>query len=211
MAVLVDQVIKIGIFPGFAIINHTPEHILGMGAKIGTISVITCYQIPGKMGNRHNAAVFRLICRRRMGILFRWNPWRPGTAVHKCIPGIVACMVCLWPFFPAGGHSTFNRRICLLNIMNQLCVHIVRTCGFRIKTKPVIKLFKYIIDDSLFIFHGKHPDTKIFRLIFLTKLLTWKTQQRQADFIPVCFVMLLCYRNRFIIEQAGICHLNGCL
>ena len=130
------------------------------------------------MRNRYNAGILRLVRRRRMGVLLTGNPGRPGTAVHKRIPGIITGMVSLRPFFPACGHGALHHGVFLLDIIYQISIHVIRTRRLGIKSEPVTEFAKHIVHNGLFILHGKHPDTKIFGLIFLTKFLAGKTQKR---------------------------------
>ena len=117
-------------------------------------------------------------------------------------------MVSFWAFFPTGSNRTFYHRIFLLDIVGQLRIHVIRTCRFRIKSESVIEFFKYIIYDFLFVFHRKHPDAKILRLIFFTKLLARKSQQRQCNFITIFFMIRFRKLHCFIIEQTCIGHLD---
>ena len=68
--VLVDEVIQVGVLklPFLIVIDHTPEHILGMGAEIGAVAVEAGHQIPGQMGNGDDTAVIVCIRSGTMGI-----------------------------------------------------------------------------------------------------------------------------------------------
>ncbi len=148
-----------------------------MGPKVGAVAVIAGQQVAGKVGNRHNPAVLCLICRRRMGILLGGNPRRPWASVKQRVPGIVAGVVSLRPLFPAGGYGAFHHGVFFLNIIRQLCIHVIGAGGFRIEAEPLIKLAKHVVHNGLFVFHGKHPNAEILGLIFFPELLAGKSQQ----------------------------------
>ena len=123
--ILIDQIIQIWIFPCLGIINHTAQHVLRMCTEIGSVSVIACQKVSGKMRDRNDSAVLRLIGSRCMCVLFGRNPRCPRTAVKQCVPGIVTGMVCFRAFFPTGSNRTFYRRICFLNVICKIRVHII--------------------------------------------------------------------------------------
>ena len=68
---------------------------------------------------------------------------------------------------------------------------------------------KAIVNDVFEKFHGKHPDTEIFCLIFLTELFARQSQKGKCDFVSIDFMIMFCDLNRFIVKQRSICHLNG--
>ena len=117
-------------------------------------------------------------------------------------------MVCLRSLFPAGRNRTFYRRIFFLDVVRQLCVHIIGSCRLRIEAEYIIEFSKHIIHNRFLILHGEHPDAEIFRFIFLTELRTRKAQQRQCYLIAVFFVVFLCDLDRLFIEERCICHLD---
>ena len=72
-----------------------------------------------------------------------------------------------------------------------------------------MEFLEHIINDCLLVFHGKHPDTEIFCLIFLTELFARQSQKGKCDFVSIDFMIMFCDLNRFIVKQRSICHLNG--
>ena len=210
VAILINQVIKIREFPCLCIIDHTAKHILGMGSEVGAVSVITCQQISGKVRNGYDAAVLSFICCRCMDVLFAGNPRIPWTAIHKRIPGIIAGMICLGSFLPAGSYRTLYHGIFFFDIVDQFCIHVIGACRFRIKAENITKLSKHVIHDRLLVLHREHPDTEILCLIFFSELLTGQSQKGKGNLITVLFMMLLCNGNCFFIKKTCIGHLNGC-
>ena len=72
-----------------------------------------------------------------------------------------------------------------------------------------MEFLEHIINDCLLVFHGKHPNTEIFCLIFLTELFARQSQKGKCDFVSIDFMIMFCDLNRFIVKQRSICHLNG--
>ena len=85
-AVLVDQIVQVGIFPCFRIIDHTAKHILGVGAEVGAVAVIAGQQVAAQVRNGDNAGILVLVGRWRVGVGLGGDPWRPWAAVHESIP-----------------------------------------------------------------------------------------------------------------------------
>ena len=171
-----------------------------MGSKIGSISVIAGKQVSGQMWDRHDTAVLCFICCRCMNVLFAGDPWIPWAAIHQCIPGIITGMVGLWAFLPARRYCALDRRIGFLNIVGQLCIHVIGACRLRIESKNVMEFSKHIINDRLLVFHGKHPDAEILSLIFLPEFLTRQSKQGKCDLISIPFMVFLCDSDRFFIK-----------
>ena len=180
-----------------------------MCTEVWSVSVITCNQVTGKVWDSYDSTVLCLICCRRMCILLGWNPWCPWAAIEKCIPGVVTGMICFRAFLPAGSYRTLHRRVSFLHIIDQFCIHIVGTGWLRIKAETIMEFLEHIINDCLLVFHGKHPDTEIFCLIFLTELFARQSQKGKCDFVSIDFMIMFCDLNRFIVKQRSICHLNG--
>ena len=180
-----------------------------MGAKVGAIAVIAGQQITAQVGNGHDAGVLFFIGCRCVGIGLGGNPGSPGAAVHEGVPGVVAGVVSLRAFFPAGSHGTLNGRVFCLDEVDQVGIHVVGAGGFGVKAEALIKLAEHIPDDGLLVLHGEHPDTEILGLVLFPELLTRQPQQAQGNFVPIDLVMLLCQRHGFIVKQAGIGHLDG--
>ena len=87
------------------------------------------------MRDCYDTAVLCFIGCRCMGILLGRDPRCPGAAIHEGIPGVVAGMICLGAFFPTGCYRTFYGRIGCFDIIGQICIHVVRTGGFRIESE----------------------------------------------------------------------------
>ena len=85
-AVLVDQIVQIGILPGLRVIDHAAKHILGVGAEVGAVAVIAGQQVAAQMRNGNNAGILVLVGRGGVGVGLGGDPGRPGTAVHESIP-----------------------------------------------------------------------------------------------------------------------------
>ena len=117
-------------------------------------------------------------------------------------------MVGLRPFLPAGGHGALDGGVGFLYEIDKLRVQIVGAGGFRIEAEAVVKFFKHVPDDGLFVLHGEHPDAEILGLVLFPELLTGEPQQRETDLIPVDFMVLLCQRHSLGVEETGIGHLN---
>ncbi len=160
------------------------------------------------MRDSYNAAVLLLISGRSVGVLFRRDPGRPGTAVKERVPGVVTGVVGLRSFFPAGGNGAFYGRIGLFDIIGQICIHIVRTCGLWIEPENIVEFSEHVVYDPLLILHRKHPDTEIFGLVFFSKFLAGKPQKRKGDFVPVDFVIIPCDCHSFFVKESGIGHVN---
>ena len=216
-AVLVNEIVEVGIFlsavvalliKGTRFVNHAPQHILGVGAEVGTVAVKAGQQVPGKMRNGHDTAVLGRIGRRRMAVLFGGNPRIPRAAVKQRVPGIVAGMVGLGPFLPAGGHRTLHHGIGFLDEVDQVGIQIIAAGGFRIEAELFVELLKHIGDNGLLVLHRKHPDAEVLGLVLVPELLAGQAQQRERNLIAILGMVLLGQGHRLVVEEAGVGHLD---
>ena len=146
-----------------------------------------------------------------MGIDLGGNPGRPGAAVHEGVPGVIAGVVGLGAFLPAGSHSALDAGVLFLDVVGKGSVQIVTAGGFGIEAEALIELAKDIVHHAFLHVHIEHPDAEVLGLILFAELLAGKPQKRQADFIAVGLVIGLGQRHRLIVEQRSVGHLNGSL
>ena len=208
-AVLVDQVVEIGVLPGVRVVDHPPQHVLGVGAEVGAVAVKAGQQVPRQVRDGHDAAVLRLVCRRGVGVLFGGDPGVPGAAVEEGVPGVVAGVVGLGALLPAGGHRALDAGVFLLDEVGQVGVQVVAAGGGGVKAELFVEFLEHVGDDGLFVLHGEHPDAEVLRFVLVPELLAGQPQQRQGDLVPVLFMVLLGQRHRLRVEQAGVGHLDG--
>ena len=220
IAILVDEVKEVGIaLAGIGAVvvevaggvEHAPEHILRMGTEVGAVAIVAGHEIPAQMRDGHNAAVLLGVGRRGMGIDLGGNPGRPGAAVHEGVPGVIAGVVGLGAFLPAGSHSALDAGVLFLDVVGKGSVQIVTAGGFGIEAEALIELAKDIVHHAFLHVHIEHPDAEVLGLILFAELLAGKPQKRQADFIAVGLVIGLGQRHRLIVEQRSVGHLNGSL
>ena len=196
--VLIHQVVIIRKLPGLRIIDHSAQYILRMGPEVGSVPIIACEQISRQMRDSHDPAVLLRAGRRCMGILLRRDPGCPRPTVHKGVPGIVAGMIRLRSFFPAGCHCTFYGRIGRLDVIDQVSIQIIAARGLGPEAKLLMEHAEDIIHDRFLILHGEHPDAEFSCVILLPELRAWKSQKRQPDLITVLRMMLFGQRHGFV-------------
>ena len=199
----------VGELPGLGVVDHAPEHVLGVGAEVGTVAVVAGDQVPGQVGDGHDAAVLRRVGGGGMGVLLGGDPGRPGAAVEQGVPAVVAGVVGLGAFLPAGGHGAADRGVFFFDVVDQRRIQIIAAGGFGVEAEPLVEFLEHIGDDGLLILHREHPDAEILGLVLFPEFLAGQPQQREGDLVAVLFVVLLGQGHRLVVEEAGVGHLDG--
>ena len=92
--------------------------------------------------------------------------------------------------------------------MDQIRVQVITTGGGGVETELLKEFLKHISDNGLFVLHGEHPNTEIFGFVSVAEFLAGQTQQGEGDLVPKLFMVGFCQSYCFVIEQAGISHLD---
>ena len=106
-----------------------------------------------------------------------WDPGIPRTAVHECVPGVIAGVVSLRAFLPAGCNGALYAGIVLFYIVYGVSVKEITACRLGIETELLIELAEHVVDYLLFGLIVEHPDAEVFGVVLCSEFGTRQTKQ----------------------------------
>ena len=95
------------------------------------------------------------------------DPGIPWTAVHYCVPGVVAGMVGLRALLPAGCDGTLYARVLFLDIVDGIRIKEITARGLGPEAELLVELAEDVVD---YLFLGlliEHPDAEVLGLVLI--------------------------------------------